>query len=228
MNLRLLLLALAFATTACAARGNYTRSAFGTEGGYSLANAKPKPPVLMVARKIDVPLYVVLDQSHVKDTWDLETAPCATNAPRCERFKLFEAQSFVRRDLKAAMESYFSRVEIVDSADGLPPTPHVVADVRVDDFRLNALQRGPYVYQLIEMTWAFALRPSGQDDYAYSFAGTSQSNDSYPTFEAGCATLVENALTSMLKKWVESNGPQQLREGAPAPAPASGEPAVAL
>ncbi len=225
MIMRLLLVTLALAATGCAT-GNYTRSAFGTEGGYSLANAKPKPPVLMVGRKIDVPLYVVLDASRVKDTWELETAPCATNSSGCERFKLFEAQSFVRRDLKAAMENYFSRVEIVDSAELLPPTAHVVADVRVDGFRLNALNRGALVYQLIEMTWGFALRPSGQEDYAYSFAATSQSNDSYPTFEAGCATLVENALTSMLKRWVESNGPQQLREQAPALK--AGEPTVEL
>lgn len=226
MNLRLSLLTLALATTGCAT-GNYTRSTFGTEGGYSLANARPKPPVMMVGRKIDVPLFIVLDAGRVKDTWDLETAACATNGPGCERFKLFDAHTFVRRDLKAAMENYFSRVELVDSAQALPQTPHIVADVRVDDFRLNALHRGALTYQLIEMTWGFGLRPSDQDDYLYSFAGTSQSNDSYPTFEAGCATLVENALTAMLKPWVEANGPQKLR-GNTAPASSGSEPPVEL
>lgn len=220
MNLRLVAAAFVLTATGCATTsgGNYARSVYGTEGGYSLANAQPRPPTLMVARKIERPLYIVLAADRVKDTWPLQTAECATNSPSCERFNLLEAQAFVRRDLKAAMESYFSHVEIVDSAAALPATPHVVADVKVDDVRLNALVRGALTYQLIEMNWAFALRPSEQADYAYSFAATSQSNDSYPTFEAGCATLVENAISSMLKKWVESDGPTQLQALPPAPA----------
>lgn len=216
MNSRLLLTVLMLTATGCATE-NYGRSVHDTEGGYSLANAKPKPPSLMVARKIDRPLYIVLDANRVKDTWPLETAACATNSSGCERFNLLQAQAFVRRDLKAAMEDYFARVEIVDSSTELPQTPHVVADVKVQDVRLNSLVRGPLTYQLIEMNWSFALRPGEHPDYAYSFAGISQSNDSYPTFEAGCATLVENAISAMLKKWVESDGPAQLHNLPPAP-----------
>ncbi|MBX5484175.1 MAG: hypothetical protein IRZ16_20300 [Myxococcaceae bacterium] len=212
---------IAFAATGCAT-GNYSRSVFGTEGGYSLANAQPKPPSLMVARKIERPLYILLDAQRVRDTWPMETASCATQSPDCERFKLFEVQTFVRRDLKTAMENYFSHVEVVDSAAALPKAPHVVADVKVDDIRLNALVRGALTYQLIEMTWGFALRPSEAVDYAWSFAGTSESNDTYPTFEAGCATLVENAISAMLKEWFDDGGPSQLLALPPAPATADG------
>jgi len=197
--------------SACAT-GNYTRSVNGTEGGYSLANAHPKPISLMVARQISRPLYIVLDPAKVKDTWKLETATCATGSSDCERFDLMQVQQFVRRDLKSAMEVYFSRVEVVDSAAALPSTPHVVADVKVDDIRLNSLIRGAFTYALIEMTWGFAMRNSDQADYAYSFAGTASSNDSYPTFEAGCAQLVENALPAMLKKWTESGGVEAMRD----------------
>ncbi len=119
------------------------------------------------------------------------------------------------------MEVYFSRVEIVNSSSELPPTPHVVADVKIDDIRINELVRGAMTHVLIEMTWGFAMRPSEQADYAYSFAGTAQSNDSYPTFEAGCATLEENALSAMLKKWVEDQGVDKFRKLKPAPAPSS-------
>ena len=82
----------------CCTASTYGKSAFGTEGGYSLDNAKPKIAHLMVARKIDRPLYIILDPERVKDTWPLETAACATGRPGCERFKLMQVQTFVRRD----------------------------------------------------------------------------------------------------------------------------------
>jgi hypothetical protein len=206
------LLSLVIALTfGCAGGGNYTRSVNGTVGGYSMKNVHARPPSLMVAHKIERPLYIVLDATRVKDTWPIETAACATHSMGCERFNLMDVQEFVRRDLSAAMQNYFSRVDVVTSDQALPKTPHVVADVKIDDIRLNALVRGPLTYQIIEMTWGFAMRGSDQQEYAYSFAGTSSSNDSYPTFEAGCAQLVENAIPAMLKKWTENGGIEALR-----------------
>src|SRR4051794_21225920 len=111
-------LALATLTSGCAgSSGNYTRSVYGTVGGYSMKNVRPTPPSLMVARKIQRPLYIVLDPSRVKDTWVLETAACATKASGCEHFNLTDFHEFVRRDLRATMTNYFSRVEVVDSAE---------------------------------------------------------------------------------------------------------------
>ena len=209
--MRALCLGVIALTFACAT-GNYTRSVNGTVGGYSMKNVHARPPSLMVARKIPRPLYIVLDATKVKDTWPIETAACATRSMGCERFNLMDVQEFVRRDLSAAMQNYFSRVEVVTSEEALPKTPHVVADVKIDDIRLNALVRGELTYQIIEMTWGFAMRGSDQQEYAYSFAGTSASNDSYPTFEAGCAQLVENAIPAMLKKWTENGGIEALRD----------------
>jgi hypothetical protein len=209
--MRALLVSVIALTFGCAA-GNYTRSVNGTVGGYSMKNVHAKPPSLMVARKIQRPLYIVLDASKVKDTWPIATAACATGGMGCEHFNLFDVQQFVRRDLQSAMQNYFSRVDVVTSEAELPKTPHVVADVKIDDIRLDALVRGALTYQLIEMTWGFAMRGSDQQEYAYSFAGTSSSNDSYPTFEAGCAQLVENAIPAMLKKWTESGGIEALRD----------------
>jgi hypothetical protein len=198
--------------TACAPTGNYAHSVYGTNG-YSMSNVHPKPLSLMVARKINRPLYIVVDANRVKDTWRIDTAACATASPGCEHFSLVQFQEFVRRDLKTAMESYFDHVEVIDATQPLPKTPHVVADVKVDDIRLNALVRGALTYQLIEMNWGFAMRKNEQQDYAYSFAGSATSNDSYPTFEAGCAQLVENAIPAMLKKWTEAGGIEALRTG---------------
>src|SRR4051812_5600677 len=110
------------ALTASCASGNYTRSVYGTVGGYSMKNVHSTPPSLMVARKIERPLYIVLDAGKVKDTWPLDTASCATGAAGCEHFKLTDFQEFVRRDLRATMTNYFSRVEVVDSTQALPKT----------------------------------------------------------------------------------------------------------
>lgn len=198
--------------TGCVATGNYTRSVNGTVGGYSMTNIHAKPPSLLIARKIERPLYIVLDANKVKNTIELQTRECATASRGCERFNLLDVQQFVRRDLRNAMTSYFSSVEVVESAEAIPRSPHVLADVKIDDIKLNSLVRGPYTHVLIEMTWGFALRGHNQADYSYSFAGTSASNDSYPTFEAGLTQLVENAIPEMLKKWTESGGVASLRD----------------
>ncbi|MEA2748412.1 MAG: hypothetical protein QOI41_2555 [Myxococcales bacterium] len=194
--------------------GNYGRSVNGTQGGYSLTNVHAKPASLLIAQKIERPLYIVLDPARVKKTWAISTAGCATRGAGCEHFNLTDVDQFVRRDLKSAMESYFSRVEVVESAQALPATPHVVADVKIDDLKLNELVRGGATYAIIEMTWGFALRKNEASEYAYSFAGTAHSGDSYPTFEAGCAQLVEDAIPGMLKKWTEDGGIEALRGSA--------------
>jgi hypothetical protein len=193
---------------------NYGKSAFGTQGGYSLKNASPKPANLLVARKIERPLYIVLDASRVKDVVPVATAACEIDAMGCERFNVFDAQTFVTRDLKQAMEVYFARVQVVPAGQPLPPGPAVVAEVKVDAFRLRALPRGSVTYQIIEMTWGFALRRTEDADFVYSFAGTATSADSYPTFEAGLGQLVEDAIPGMLKKWTEGGGVEALRQNA--------------
>lgn len=193
--------------------GNYGRSVNGTQGGYSMANVHAKPASLMIAQKIDRPLYIVLDPTRVKKTWPIATAGCATGGADCEHFALKDVDQFVRRDLKTAMETYFSHVEVVESSQALPATPHAVADVKIDDIKLDELVRGGATYAIIEMTWGFALRKSEATEYAYSFAGTAHSGDSYPTFEAGCAQLVEDAIPAMLKKWTEDGGIEALRAG---------------
>ena len=198
---------------ACAHGGNYGKSVYGT-AGYSMKNVHATPPSLMVAQKITRPLYIVLDAAKVKDTWDIATPGCALNAAGCERFQVTDVQEFVRRDLKKAMEAYFSRVEVVDSPKAIPAVDHVVGDVKIDAMTLRETVTGALTHVFIQMTWGFALRRSEAAEYSYSFAGTAESNDSYPTFEAGCGQLVENAIPAMLKKWVEDGGIKAFNDSA--------------
>lgn len=170
---------------------------------YSLTNAQPKPPSLLVAKKIQRPLYLVLDPARVKDAWEMKGDG--------GKFMLEEFQAFVRRDLKNAMQAYFERVEVVKAGDAIPPGPHVIGDVKVDKVALHDLTTGRLTYTAIEMTWSFALRPSESQEYAFSFGGTATSSDSYPTFEVGCAQMVESAIGGMLSKWTDKGGMDAIR-----------------
>ena len=191
---------------------NYGKSVYGT-AGYSMKNVHATPASLMVAQKVARPLYIVLDPARIKDTWQLQTSDCEVSGPGCEHFQLTDFHEFVRRDLKQAMLAYFSRVEVVGSSSEIPPGAHVVGDVKVDAIKLRSVVTGIFTHVFIQMIWGFALRPGEATEYAYSYAGTAESNDSYPTFEAGCGQLVENAIPAMLKKWVEEGGVEAFNGG---------------
>jgi hypothetical protein len=193
-NAALLLGLLALTTTACGASG-----ASGVyKQSYSLTNAQAKPASLLVAKKIPRTLYLVLDPARVKDSWEMHGDG--------GHFALKEFQAFVRRDLKDAMQTYFERVEVVKAGDPIPAGPHVIGDVKVDKVALHDLNTGRLTYTAIEMTWSFAMRPSESQDYAFSFGGTATSSESYPTFEVGCAQMIESAIGGMLTKWTEKGG----------------------
>jgi len=182
---------------------------------YSMVNVQAKPPSLMVAQKIQRPLYLVLDSARVPDTWDMKEAS-SFNPKDGPQFKLLDFQRFVTRDLKEAMGAYFSRVEVVKAGDPLPSEPHVIGDVKVDRVQLHSIPAGRLVYTLIEMTWGFGLRPSDSPEYAFTFAGEGKSTDAYPTFEVGCAQLVESSIAGFLSKWTEKGGIDSLRQSAAA------------
>jgi hypothetical protein len=171
---------------------------------YSMKFVTAKPPSLLVAEKIERPLYLVLDPAKVPDSFDLVTSAG-------DQFKLTEFQKFVSRDLRQALMAYFSNVEVVNSPSLLPSTPHIVGDIKVDRVQLHALPVGGLTYVKIEMNWALAFRPNEATEYAFSFAGTGTSSESYPTFEAGCGQMVEDSIAGMIKKWTEAGGIQKLK-----------------
>lgn len=156
-----------------------------------------QPPSLLVAHKDERTLYLVLDPQRVRDLWqiDFQDGSKAT---------LTKFQEFVTRDLKHALENYYVRVEVMSPQQALPQEAHVVADVKVDAVKLHeAVGPGVTVRQL-EMTWAFALRPSEARDYEFSYAGTDTSSSAYPSIEAGMGQLIESSITSMLSKWSDA------------------------
>lgn len=205
--------------TACGGGGNYRRSINGTDGGYSFKNVKASVPSVMVAHKIDRPLYLVLDPAKLKDRWEMSTTACETKSAGCEHFAIFDVQEFVKRDLQNAFSQYFTKVEVV-APGAIPTTPSIVGDVKIDDLRLHDEVAGMLTYTHIEMNWGLALRRSEDTDYSYSFAGVATTPGSYPTFEAGLGQMVENAITTMMKKLVEEGGMKRLDGSDAEPPPA--------
>jgi len=162
-------------------------------GGVNVAVLSPSAPTLMVASKLQTPLYIVLDPARVKPAYEVDRIGTVSNMG-----------SFVSRDLKAAMSEHFATVKIVSNASEITEEPHVVADVKVDGFKKSSVSDGAASYSVFEMTWSFALRPSDSSDYLFSFAGISPSDYRAKSMDAVVSGMLELALTGLLEKWAES------------------------
>lgn len=203
------IMALSLAATGCGGGSNYRPI-------YSMADVQARPASLMIAQKIQRPLILVVDPARVADTVDLKLAS-SMNPQSGPQVKLAQFHRFVDRDLKAAFASYFSRVEVVQAGAPMPTEPHVVADVKVDRVQLHSIPAGRLMYVVIEMTWGVGLRPSEASEYTFTFAGEARSSETYPTFEAGVAQLVEAAILGFNKALVEK-GALEAFQKASAPA----------
>ncbi len=214
----LLAVASVFTLVGCASssssKGAKTSSS-GSGSGWptrSMSEIEISPPKLMVAKKIERPLVMVLDPKQVADVqgpvkWGFN------------RYEITEFHLFVERDLKGAMETFFSDVRVVSAGEPLPDGPIVVADIRVD--RLEAQIIGQVA--LAELTWAFALRPVESETYLFSYAGTS-SSEPRRSAKKMVGSCLERAITDMVTAWTDKGVTQALRElGSPADLEATGE-----
>lgn len=162
-------------------------------GGVNVEALSPTPPTLMVATKLKTPLYIVLDPGRVKPAYEVERIGTITNM-----------STFVSRDVKRAMGEYFATVEIVPNEAAITVERYVIADVKVDGFKKGSVSDGQTSYSVFEMTWSLALRPSDSKDYWFSFAGISPSNYMEKSWKGAVNTMLEGALTGLLKGWAEA------------------------
>jgi hypothetical protein len=179
----------------------------------TMKDVEAAAPSLLVATKIERPLYIVVTDERVKDVWDVDRMNV--------KVRVTDFQLFVTRDLKKALEPYFVRVETVSSATLIPAEPHIVADVKVTRIKSTPQQVGILTYLPLEMTWSFAIRPSELQDYAFSYAGENMSTPTFKDMNEGLGQLVEGAITGMLSKWTEKNGISELRQMVSSPGSAS-------
>ena len=131
------------------------------------------PLPTMVAQKVPLPLYVVAPPADVPDQFHVDGMRIAIfSVPAVD---VRDVRVFVTRDLAAALAPYFASVHVVDGEDKLPKTPHVRADVKLAsltyDRRVSSGDQGMQKNELFgALEWAFGVRASGGNDFAYSFS----------------------------------------------------------
>jgi len=168
--------------------------------GVNVDALAPSPPTLMIATKLQTPLYIVLDPARVKPAYEVERIGTISNMG-----------TFVSRDLKQAMSEYFATVHVVASAAEIQAEDYVIADVKVDGFKKGTASNGVESYSVWQMTWNFALRPSDHEDYLFSFAGISQSDPVVGSWNEAVSGILERALAGLLAKWAEAETFEDLR-----------------
>ena len=150
-----------------------------------------RTPILMTADKVQRPLYVVFDPAKVADKFRLLKGHALVKGYRAH----------LKQSLGRLLRSEFQTVRFVvptfKPADG----PHLIADVRVDGVEPRRHQAGLLVYRLLELQWAFAIRPSESLSYLYSFAGTGRSTGTYRTLEDGLTQATRAALHGLLSSF---------------------------
>ncbi len=171
----------------------------------SLNDVQASPISLMVAKKIDLPLIIVLDPGKIAEPWVAS-----------KKFTVTDWSTFVSRDLAKAMGTWFDTVKVQGPAEALPDGPHLVADVKIDRVQFRPIQAGGLTYNVIEMQWGFALRFAGADDYLFSFAGTAHSKETYASALVGLGQLLEDAIGGLLAAWSEKGTTEAIRAGAAA------------
>ena len=168
-----------------------------------VAQLQVAPTTPMVANKSDQPLRIVLDPAKVPDSYVIPKG-------ETKKVDVFELQTFVSRDLKKAMEAFFTTVEVVPPSAPPPTGPYWVGDVRIDELSIlvdKATAGSVTAYQAHgRIKWAFALRPSTANDYAFSFAGETVSDAAMTTVN-DTVTIFQNAfelaISSMVKSLVD-------------------------
>lgn len=169
---------------------------------WNLSEANTKAPTAMVAQKLDRPLYIVLDQ-RVPDTWDLSTAE--------RKVTLGGFQTFVTRDLKAALGPYFDGVVIVNDKAGLPAKPYALVEVAVDDVKLNYLDAGEKSKSQLEMRWSLSVRLGEASEFAFTYSGSAVSREENTSFPQATTQMTEAAVVALMKKWNEADVLGKLR-----------------
>lgn len=134
----------------------------GACGSFSPANVTNTAPTYSkpaVAARADVPLTLVLDPQAVHD--DMVLAGYSP-AP------LHNVNLIVTRDIKSALEVYFSRVAVAAPAEAAKVTGHhVVSNVKIDALGWKSANNSAAVGT---MEWSMSMRFADQEKSFYRFA----------------------------------------------------------
>ena len=161
---------------------------------FSLSSVKPMPAGLMIAKKQQYPLYLVLDRQRIPAEWLFKVGN--------DTGVISDVDLFVKRDLKNALSQFFQEVQVVNR---IPEnaTHYWAADIKVDRVEQVKLVRGALTYLPMQMKWQFALRGHQAEDYLFTFGDSATSIDTYPSLIEGAKLTIETAIERLTKAMVD-------------------------
>lgn len=180
----------------------------------NVANTAPSYSKPAVAARSDVPLTIILDPKAVHD----DMALAGFNPADIHQVNLI-----VTRDLKSALEVYFSRVA-VSTPEAKTSGHQVVTNVKIDSLGWKAMGDNAAVGT---MQWSVSMRFADEQKPFYQFAERSLGRTPvtpWSNTEALIQGAIEEGMQHLLKD-IEAKGVQTLV--APAEAPKSPEPSPA-
>jgi len=184
----------------------------GACGGFSPANVANTTPTYSkpaVAARSDVPLTIILDPQAVRDDMVL-----AGPSPA----KIQQANLIVTRDLKSALEVYFSQVAVSTPAAAKATGHQVVTNVKIDALGWKSTEGNAAVGT---MEWSVGMRFADQEKPFYRFAEHTlgrQPVAEWSNTEVLIQGVIEEGMQHLLKD-MDAKGVHALVAPTEAPAP---------
>lgn len=194
MNFRLALFALVLLFVPACGIGTIPTVPFGT---LPADYARP-----MVAKKSNIPVLLVDETTNVPDAGETKSEyPIPYTG----------LTSFVSRDIKGALDLYFSDVKVVKVEEVPTEAQALIVNVRVDSLGYDtskATSSSGHVAQTNYpfMRWALGIKAVNGDEYIFSFSGTSVGSKPFATksdLSAAYQALLGSAVSDFLKGYIE-------------------------
>lgn len=192
-------------------------SACGTSGPLraSVVQFHLEPLPAMVARKVELPLYLVVGPNDVPETVHIPGMQILIfTIPDVD---LLNVRTFATRDIVHALEPYFATIQVVYSEKELPKTPHIHGQIKMTKAEYDRQVRTGHDGAQINvffgaLEWAFGLQVSGQPDFLFSFSERSESSEPMKGFEdtSQWASTFQEAMRHMLAEYNKQSVQQKL------------------
>ncbi len=199
MRKLLLPAALLFVLSACLPKAQVPTNAPppSARGGYTfdLSDQSIKPSTPMIAKPISAKLFVIIDAAQAEDAFLIDNSTHGVKGFR----------TFLEDSLRNTLSAFFSDMSFVEPGYTFPSTPHFVAQAKVDRISANNIRSGFMEHAILQMNWAFAIRPSTHEEFSFSFSGVAKSEVAYHTLYIGCQQLMHSAMNGLLQAWANKD-----------------------
>lgn len=188
-----ILILLCASMLACAGVSSYTAD---------MSDDVANPQTMMVATPLSVPLYIVVKDAQFPKEIKIEDS----------KHSVANFQPFFEKSLTKMFTPYFKSVTLVKDTQSIPThINYYHGEVEFKGFKSSNMVAGGMTYSILSMPMSFALRPSGAEDYLFSYTGIGKSELSYNTLDLGIKQTTESAINGLLSGWTEKKVHQTLR-----------------